>query len=107
MNTITITAPITRVTQYPNAIGIQCHDNMFPEKSSKYSTRITGSQMEKWGKNLAEGYIIVYQGSIAETKTASCGAYNVVYNPQIQDVYRLIPERIAQTAEEHEKKEQE
>lgn len=100
MNKIEIEAAITRVTEYPNAIGIQCHDNMFPEKTSKYTTRITGAEMEKWKSRLVEGYIIVYQGNIAEAKYASCGAYIVVYNPEIKDVYRLVPERIYQSDEE-------
>ena len=94
MNKIEIEAAITRITVYPNAIAIQCHDNMFPEKISRYTTRITGLEMEKWKNRLAEGHIVVYQGNIAESRQGSCGTYIVVYNPVIKDVYRLVPERI-------------
>ena len=110
MNKIEITANITGVINYANAIGIHCQDNMFPGKISTYTTRITGSAMDKWKDKLAEGYIIVYQGNIAEARQSKQSAYKpyiVVYNPEIKDVYRLVPEHLGLPNEESKPEKQE
>ncbi len=94
MNKITIEATITKLIPNQDALQIQCQDNMFKDKITKYTTRLTSTELAKWGNILKEGNIITYQGNIAETKQSSCGAYIVIYNPKIESVYRLVPERI-------------
>ncbi len=100
MNRIEIEAKITKVSYYQNGIVVQCHENTFGDKITKYTTRINGAAMEEWQKKLAEGNILLFHGNIAEARCGSCGAYIVVYNPVIKDVYRLVPVRVEQAEEQ-------
>ena len=93
MNTIIIEGRITRLTDHQNALGIQVQEEMFGN-TNKYSTRIIGTSYERWKGLLDEGDLIKFQGSIAEAKIGSCGAYMVVYNPEILDAYKTKRERI-------------
>ncbi len=94
MNTVVVESRISRVVEYKNTLGIFCVDDMFPGKTACFSTNINGEEMEKWKNRLQEGLMIKFKGNITEAKKGSYGAYVAVYNPEILEVYRLVPERI-------------
>ena len=107
MNSITIEGTITRVTDFHNALGIQCHDNMFSGKTSRFATRVVGESARKWQGKLKDGYVIKIRGNVAEARSGSCGTYIVIYNPEILDVYRLVRERYEDSPKDNGLQEQE
>ena len=94
MNTLILKTKISRLINYQNSLGIQFHDSMFPEKTSRYTTRINGSTFEKWKDKLSEGDVVELQGNISEAMTGPRGTFIVVYNPVILDVYKMVLKHI-------------
>ena len=107
MNTITIEATISRTTEFSNALGIQCYDCISNGKITRFATRIIGTEAEKWRNRLKEDYKIKIRGNIAEVKQSTCGSFIVIYNPEILDVFRLVPERFDEDLDNNGQEQQE